>query len=292
MSSKTKLQQQPQLQPQQQPSQPAHEHDAAGADGDAPVLVTPETTAAMRAAMAQIAVATQGLDAFDSDADGGSDSGVHTDDDDDDHEYEHELDDHEHGHDAGRRSTHGKPSHHGHNDGVKAAATAAETEQKQQKLGQEDEEEDHAIINDDDEHNQLHNAHANVSTGDNAAVAVPVVVITKPAKTTVTATTAETAETAETGGMTASTSMTTVGNNNNSSFAGAKSIFRRRKVKIPRHLKTKHRKIDRAHPEFELTYDMMLGIRTTVSMVEAKPHHALYPKDYTAEMKLRFPGTD
>jgi hypothetical protein len=31
-------------------------------------------------------------------------------------------------------------------------------------------------------------------------------------------------------------------------------------------LKPKHRKINKKHPEFELTYDMMLGIRTCVGM--------------------------
>jgi hypothetical protein len=35
-------------------------------------------------------------------------------------------------------------------------------------------------------------------------------------------------------------------------------------VATQRPLKTKHRKINKQHPEFELTYDMMLGIRTVV----------------------------
>ena len=62
------------------------------------------------------------------------------------------------------------------------------------------------------------------------------------------------------------------------------------KKKVPRHLKTKHRKINREHPEFELTYDMMLGIRTTVSMVEAKRHQRLKSSDFTTSLNLRFPG--
>lgn len=65
---------------------------------------------------------------------------------------------------------------------------------------------------------------------------------------------------------------------------------REKKKKIPRHMKTKHRKIDKHHPEFELTYDMMLGIRTTVSMVEAKPHSLIKKSDFEQMLHLRFPG--
>lgn len=52
----------------------------------------------------------------------------------------------------------------------------------------------------------------------------------------------------------------------------------------------KEKKISKAHPEFELTYDMMLGIRTTVGQVESKPARDLTPKDYTEKIKLRFPA--
>ena len=54
--------------------------------------------------------------------------------------------------------------------------------------------------------------------------------------------------------------------------------------------KTKHRKINKQHPEFELTYDMMLGIRTVVSKTEAQHHTEVNDKDYTDTMKLQFPG--
>ena len=45
------------------------------------------------------------------------------------------------------------------------------------------------------------------------------------------------------------------------------------------------------HPEFELTYDMMLGIRTVVSKTEAQLHgEVLSAADYTDTIKLQFPG--
>ncbi len=54
--------------------------------------------------------------------------------------------------------------------------------------------------------------------------------------------------------------------------------------------KTKHRKINKQHPEFELTYDMMLGIRTVVGKTEAQAHGQLTPADFDATIKLKFPG--
>ena len=54
--------------------------------------------------------------------------------------------------------------------------------------------------------------------------------------------------------------------------------------------KTKHRKINKQHPEFELTYDMMLGIRTVVSKTEAQLHSEVNDKDYSDTIKLQFPG--
>jgi hypothetical protein len=62
------------------------------------------------------------------------------------------------------------------------------------------------------------------------------------------------------------------------------------KEKIPRHLKSKHRKINKQHPEFELTYDMMLGIRTVVGKTEAQPHEKLTDSDFKQTIKLKFPG--
>lgn len=55
-------------------------------------------------------------------------------------------------------------------------------------------------------------------------------------------------------------------------------------------VKTKHRKINKQHPEFELTYDMMLGIRTVVSKTEAQHRGELSAPDYKESVKLRFPG--
>jgi len=52
----------------------------------------------------------------------------------------------------------------------------------------------------------------------------------------------------------------------------------------------KHKKINREHPEFELTYDMMLGIRTTVGAIESKPNRDLTDADFDASLKLRFPN--
>jgi 1-phosphatidylinositol-4-phosphate 5-kinase len=51
-----------------------------------------------------------------------------------------------------------------------------------------------------------------------------------------------------------------------------------------------HKKITRKHPEFELTYDMMLGIRTTVGKAESQPHRKLKTSDYNTEVKMRFPS--
>ncbi len=36
--------------------------------------------------------------------------------------------------------------------------------------------------------------------------------------------------------------------------------------------KKQNKKINKKHPEFERTYDMMLGIRTTVGRTESKPY--------------------
>ena len=58
----------------------------------------------------------------------------------------------------------------------------------------------------------------------------------------------------------------------------------------PQPAKTKHRKINKQHPEFELTYDMMLGIRTVVSKTEAQLHSEVNEKDYSDTIKLQFPG--
>ena len=58
----------------------------------------------------------------------------------------------------------------------------------------------------------------------------------------------------------------------------------------PSSSKTKHRKINKQHPEFELTYDMMLGIRTVVSKTEAQSHSEVNEKDYSDTIKLQFPG--
>jgi len=56
-------------------------------------------------------------------------------------------------------------------------------------------------------------------------------------------------------------------------------------------VKTKHRKINKEHPEFELTYDMMLGIRYTVSRAEAHPlRRDLHPEAFKEYVHLRFPG--
>jgi 1-phosphatidylinositol-4-phosphate 5-kinase len=52
----------------------------------------------------------------------------------------------------------------------------------------------------------------------------------------------------------------------------------------------KHKKINKDHPEFELTYDMMLGIRTTVSKAEAVPDRALTDEDFTVSNSLTFPA--
>ena len=60
----------------------------------------------------------------------------------------------------------------------------------------------------------------------------------------------------------------------------ARSMTRRKK---------KHKKIDKQHPEFELTYDMMLGIRTVVSMYESKPLREVQVKDFKETIRLRFP---
>lgn len=60
---------------------------------------------------------------------------------------------------------------------------------------------------------------------------------------------------------------------NNKLFAKQQQQLNKQQ-KIKRKYKTKHRKINKTHPEFELTYDMMLGIRTTVGQSES--HHALH----------------
>lgn len=52
----------------------------------------------------------------------------------------------------------------------------------------------------------------------------------------------------------------------------------------------KHKKINIKHPEFELTYDMMLGIRTTVGQVESKPVRDLTVSDFKEAVKLRLPS--
>jgi 1-phosphatidylinositol-4-phosphate 5-kinase len=52
--------------------------------------------------------------------------------------------------------------------------------------------------------------------------------------------------------------------------------------------RNKHKKIHRDHPEFELTYDMMLGIRTTVGMSESKPLRDLTVADFAEEARLPF----
>lgn len=45
------------------------------------------------------------------------------------------------------------------------------------------------------------------------------------------------------------------------------------------------------HPEFELTFDMMTGIRTTVGMVESKPYKKKVQKsDYEEAIKMKFPA--
>ena len=52
--------------------------------------------------------------------------------------------------------------------------------------------------------------------------------------------------------------------------------------------KKKHKKINKDHPEFELTYDMMLGIRTTVSQTESKPFRKLTVADFNEVTRWRF----
>lgn len=52
----------------------------------------------------------------------------------------------------------------------------------------------------------------------------------------------------------------------------------------------KHKKIDKDHPEFELTFDMMLGIRTTVGKAEAQVRQALTEEDFNLATTLRFPA--
>lgn len=55
-------------------------------------------------------------------------------------------------------------------------------------------------------------------------------------------------------------------------------------------VKPKHRKINKQHPEFEMTYDMMLGIRTCVGPLNSKPLPALTPEHAQVTTKLDFPG--
>ena len=52
--------------------------------------------------------------------------------------------------------------------------------------------------------------------------------------------------------------------------------------------KGKHKKIDKAHPEFELTYDMMLGIRTSVGHMANVPHDLQYPEDFKDASEVNF----
>lgn len=50
-----------------------------------------------------------------------------------------------------------------------------------------------------------------------------------------------------------------------------------------------NKKITKNHPQFELAYDMMLGIRHTVNQVEAIPPRALVGEDYKTVTRLHFP---
>jgi len=52
----------------------------------------------------------------------------------------------------------------------------------------------------------------------------------------------------------------------------------------------RHKKITRKHKEFELTYDMMLGIRTMVGQTEAKPPKKLLSSHFNETRKLYFPS--
>jgi 1-phosphatidylinositol-4-phosphate 5-kinase len=54
--------------------------------------------------------------------------------------------------------------------------------------------------------------------------------------------------------------------------------------------KKKHKKINREHPEFELTYDMMVGLRTTVGRVSSRPMRKVTNADFSETTKLRFPS--
>ena len=72
--------------------------------------------------------------------------------------------------------------------------------------------------------------------------------------------------------------------------AGVQSSSNKSSTSRPQPTKTKHRKINKQHPEFELTYDMMLGIRTVVSKTEAQLHSEVNDKDYSDTIKLQFPG--
>eukprot|EP00808_Paulinella_micropora_P021169 g15531.t1 len=51
----------------------------------------------------------------------------------------------------------------------------------------------------------------------------------------------------------------------------------------------KGRQIDQHHEQFELTSDMMMGIRTNVSKTEAKEMRSLKPRHFTEVKKMKFP---
>ena len=71
--------------------------------------------------------------------------------------------------------------------------------------------------------------------------------------------------------------------------AAAAALGAEQRGKDGKLLKPKHRKINKTHPEFELTYDMMLGIRTTVGQSKAHPPK-LEPAHAQQTTKLEFPG--
>jgi Phosphatidylinositol-4-phosphate 5-Kinase len=76
-------------------------------------------------------------------------------------------------------------------------------------------------------------------------------------------------------------------------LADSRSLSRNTRKKYanaPRSSKRKkHKKINKTHPEFELTYDMMLGIRTTVGQVESRAWRELTQYDFQDMTWLRMP---
>lgn len=74
------------------------------------------------------------------------------------------------------------------------------------------------------------------------------------------------------------------------SNSGKSSRFQMKKNDKPMTVKSKNKKITKTHPQFELSYDMMLGIRHTVGQTESKPTRELKSEDFKERVKLRFPS--